>query len=202
MIERLKLDGSAHPNFMGCWMSEDKSVCDDLIQFFENNKDSQSPGKTSHHLVQETIKKSTDISIEPLDLKGEKFQIVSTYIEHLQCCHLDYLEQWDLLKSFYPRLHIGPFNLRKYDENDHFGALHSERISLNTLHRVLVWMTYLNDVPEGGETEFPLFGLRIKPEKGKTLIWPAEWTHAHRGSVVKRGPKYITTGWLHLPNDA
>ena len=57
-------------------------------------------------------------------------------------------------------------------------------------------------VPESGETEFPMFGLKVQPEKGKTLIWPAEWTHAHFGAVVKKGNKYIITGWMHYPDDA
>ena len=99
-------------------------------------------------------------------------------------------------------MHIGSFNIQKYDEGGHFGTLHSERTSLNFLHRILVWMTYLNNVPDGGATEFPMFGLKVKPEKGKTLIWPAEWTHAHLGKVVKKGNKYIITGWMHYPDDA
>ena len=36
-------------------------------------------------------------------------------------------------------------------------------------------------------------------EVGKTLIWPAEWTHAHMGDVLKSGTKYIITGWMHFP---
>jgi len=59
-------------------------------------------------------------------------------------------------------------------------------------------MTYLNDVSEGGETEFSYYDLKVKPAAGKTLIWPAEWTHAHRGCSVESGRKYIVTGWLHL----
>lgn len=201
MIERQNISDTGIPNFMGCWVFEDTSVCDDLIQFFEDNKESQRAGRTSLRSVNENVKRSTDIPIAPLDLKEEKFQVFLKFIEHLEACHLDYLDQWGLLKKFYPRLHIGPFNLRRYDAGGHFGAVHSERTSLNVLHRVLAWMTYLNDVPEGGETDFVLYNLSIKPEKGKTLIWPAEWTHAHRGSVVKQGPKYITTGWLQLPDD-
>ena len=46
--------------------------------------------------------------------------------------------------------------------------------------------------------DFEHFNLKIKPEAGKTLIWPAEWTHAHRGTVLKGGKKYIITGWLHF----
>ena len=61
MIDRLKIDSSEHPNFMGCWMFQDKSVCDDLIKFFEDNEESQTEGWTSLHKVQETVKKSRDI---------------------------------------------------------------------------------------------------------------------------------------------
>ena len=46
---------------------------------------------------------------------------------------------------------------------------------------------------------FDYYGIKVKPEIGKTLIWPAEWTHAHTGEVLKSGTKYIVTGWLHFP---
>ena len=61
-------------------------------------------------------------------------------------------------------------------------------------------MTYLNDVNDGGATYFSHYDLEVKPIKGLTLIWPAEWTHAHRGNVLKTGLKYIITGWLHFPS--
>ena len=61
-------------------------------------------------------------------------------------------------------------------------------------------MTYLNDVDDGGTTDFHYYDIKIKPEKGKTLIWPSEWTHAHSGSVLKSGEKYIITGWIHFAN--
>ncbi len=60
-------------------------------------------------------------------------------------------------------------------------------------------MTYLNDVQDGGATHFEHQGLDVQPEQGKTLIWPGEWTHAHRGNVVNSGVKYIITGWMHFP---
>ena len=139
--------------------------------------------------------------ISPRDLEIEKFHVASTYIKHLKNCYIDYLEQWDFLKSFLLRVHIGPFKIQKYDVGGHYKILHSERTTLSSLHRMHVWMTYLNDVQSGGETEFPMFGLKVKPEKGKTLIWPAEWTHAHLGAVVKKGNKYIISGWMHYPDD-
>lgn len=201
MIDRLSVDGSKHPNFVGCWMLENTSICDALIKVFESNSDIQKPGVDGLGKIRDTFKKSTDISISPRDLEDEKFRDVSAYIEQLKLCYLDYLEQWEFIKTFMPITHIGTFNIQKYDEGGHFGGLHSERTSLKYLYRTLVWMTYLNDVKDGGETEFPMFGLKIKPEKGKTIIWPAEWTHAHLGAVVKKGNKYIITGWMHYPGD-
>ena len=56
-------------------------------------------------------------------------------------------------------------------------------------------MTYLNDVTDGGETEFYHQQLKIKAERGKTLIWPVDWTYTHRGVVSNTQEKYIITGW-------
>jgi hypothetical protein len=61
-------------------------------------------------------------------------------------------------------------------------------------------MTYLNDVDvdAGGRTSFDHYGIQVRPQTGVTLIWPAEWTHAHRGEVLSSGIKYIITGWMHF----
>jgi hypothetical protein len=63
--------------------------------------------------------------------------------------------------------------------------------------RHLVFMTYLNDVEEGGETEWFHQNLRIKPEKGLTVIWPSDWTFTHRGLPSTIQDKYIITGWFN-----
>ena len=57
-------------------------------------------------------------------------------------------------------------------------------------------MTYLNDVENEGETEFYHQKIKVKPQKGLTLIWPADWTHTHRGIASKIDEKYIITGWF------
>ena len=64
--------------------------------------------------------------------------------------------------------------------------------------RHLVFMTYLNSVDDGGETEFLHQNIKVKPKKGLTLIWPADWTHTHRGVVSPSQDKYILTGWYNL----
>ena len=77
---------------------------------------------------------------------------------------------------------------------------HDENSHLEHANRCLVWMIYLNDDYEGGETEFLYYKKRVQPEKGKLLIWPAGMTHAHRGGLVLKGTKYIVTGWFYLAN--
>ena len=57
-------------------------------------------------------------------------------------------------------------------------------------------MTYLNDITDDGETEFFHQKIKIKPEKGLTVIWPADWTFTHRGIPSNTQVKYITTGWM------
>ena len=133
------------------------------------------------------------------NLKKPKFEILKQYVNELHKCFLDYQNQWPFLKSMLKDIDVGEFNIGEYSPGDHFAVLHSERTSLATLHRLFAWMTYLNDVDDGGQTNFSHYGIKMKPEIGKTLIWPAEWTHAHTGEVLKSGKKYMITGWMHFP---
>ncbi len=66
----------------------------------------------------------------------------------------------------------------------------------DALHRVLLFMAYLNDVAEGGETEFYYQDRKVAPRKGRMVIAPAYFTHTHRGNVPVSGDKYIVTSWL------
>ena len=61
--------------------------------------------------------------------------------------------------------------------------------------RCLTWMVYLNDVNEGGETEWLYQQLKIKPKRGTVVIWPTGFTHLHRGNPPMSN-KYIVTGWF------
>jgi len=92
-------------------------------------------------------------------------------------------------------LHIAePPLIQHYEPGEGFFLWHHERGS-PTRTRELVFMTYLNDVPDGG-TEFLYQQLTIKARKGKTVIWPANYTHPHRGQISHKHEKYIMTGWL------
>jgi hypothetical protein len=65
-----------------------------------------------------------------------------------------------------------------------------------TLHRVLLYMYYLNDVAEGGETEFYFQDRKLAPRRGRLVIAPAGFTHTHKGHVPRSEDKYIVTSWV------
>jgi hypothetical protein len=75
---------------------------------------------------------------------------------------------------------------------------HDENTCIAHSHRAMVWMVYLNDQFEGGETEFLYYKRRVQPKEGTLLIWPAGLTHAHRGGLVLSGMKYVVTGWFNV----
>ena len=196
-MNRIEIKINKNPHFIGSWKMQEKKTCEDIIDFFENNPELHKRGQTGAG-VDEKVKKSTDITINPKSLEKKEYETFNHYLKHLHECFVDYKEQYPFLKTFVKKIHIGPFNIQKYLSGDHFSKLHSERTDIATLHRLFAWMTYLNDVEDGGTTDFDYYDLKIKPESGKTLIWPAEWTHAHTGSILKSGKKYIITGWLHF----
>jgi hypothetical protein len=62
--------------------------------------------------------------------------------------------------------------------------------------RIFTFIWYLNDIRDGGETEFA-DGTMITPEEGKLVLFPATWVHAHRGKTPASETKYIATGWFY-----
>jgi hypothetical protein len=65
-----------------------------------------------------------------------------------------------------------------------------------TLHRVLLFMFYLNDVAEGGETSFLYQDQHVQPVTGRMVIAPAGFTHTHKGQVPQSSDKAILTSWI------
>lgn len=72
--------------------------------------------------------------------------------------------------------------------------------------RILTIFMYLNDVEEGGGTEFQYLNFTATPKKGTALIWPSvmdnmeekeDWTW-HEALAVSKGVKYGANAWIHL----
>mgnify|MGYP005682711673 FL=1 len=84
--------------------------------------------------------------------------------------------------------------MQKTAPTEGYHMFHAENLNYNNNIRTMAWMVYLNDVEEGGETEFLYQKLKVKPAKGTVLIWPGGYTHLHRGNPPM-SDKYIATGW-------
>ena len=199
-MKKIAIDsGTKSPNFIGSWTIEPISICDDLISYFELNIPKQKSGVVGSGLNLD-IKDSVDINIKPKEIILPGNEVFKLYFDQLFECYKNYIEEWPFLEDLAQKLEIGSFNLQRYKPGQHFKAIHTERTSIDNSHRVFAFMTYLNDVEEGGSTYFSHYDLEIQPRKGLTLIWPAEWTHAHRGNILREGSKYIITGWICFAN--
>jgi len=173
----------------------DPDVCDGLIEFYQECTYLQvEPG---HHGngIDKNIKDSMDLTI-PRYLKDRR---ITNYIDALANVTTEYCNFYPQLKTIQWDL-VEDFNIQWYPPDGGFKKLHCERGSNHPqcANRIMAWMTYLNDVEEGGETYFETQKCKVKPVKGLTLIWPADWTHMHKGLPAPNEEKIIVTGWYDL----
>jgi Rps23 Pro-64 3,4-dihydroxylase Tpa1-like proline 4-hydroxylase len=90
------------------------------------------------------------------------------------------------------------FTIKKYIKNIGKFTIHDDfNIQINNDYRIITYLWYLNDVFEGGETDF-LDKIKIIPEKGKLIFFPSFWTHPHSALMPISNDKYIITGWILL----
>ena len=90
------------------------------------------------------------------------------------------------------------YNLQKYNPGQGYHKIHCEQDSPDRSLRILTWMFYLNTVKSGGGTYFGQYNKTLNAKEGRLVIWPAYWTHPHRGIVSHKETKYIATGWFRF----
>jgi len=112
-------------------------------------------------------------------------------------CYPLYQKEFGVLKDSGKHSNYS-FKMQKTGLCEGYHIWHFESDSIHLCNRLLTWMVYLNDVEEGGETEFLYQSMRVKPKQGTLLIWPAAFTHTHRGNPPLSNEKYIVTGWTEF----
>lgn len=120
------------------------------------------------------------------------------FFNGLQQCYDQYTDQFSVLKD--GSIHGTAMKMQRTDPGGGYHVWHAEQGNKEHAERVLVYMLYLNDLNEqdGGETEFLYQRLRLRPEANTMILWPAAYTHAHRGNtVLGNRSKYIVTGWFY-----
>jgi len=115
----------------------------------------------------------------------------------LQNCFDDYASEFDILRDY--DLRCTSVKIQKTDPGAGYHVWHAEQGSDADASRCLVYSAYLNDIDDAGETEFLYQKLRVAPKENTMIIWPASFTHTHRGNVVHGNKsKYIITGWFYI----
>lgn len=105
----------------------------------------------------------------------------------------EYLKKYSVLGK--EKFLIYDAKLKKIPIGGGFHSWHYENSGLQVSSRKLVVQLYLNTIEEGGETEFLYFNKRIKAKQGRLIIFPAAFTHTHRGNPPIGQDKYIISTW-------
>ena len=177
-------------SFIAGWYIDPK-ICDELIALFKENKEHQGPGVVAWDgRVDKSMKVSTDFGLHktyqhPAFLKYKKLLGTLTDLYKNKYPEVKQLSKFEIMEKS---------NIQYYAPGGGYFVKHFERSS-RAENRCLVWMTYLNDVAEGG-THFKYQNLTTPAKKGLTLIWPPDFTHTHSGQITQHHEKYIITGWM------
>ena len=183
-------------NFIFCnEKSLPKEQCDEIILFFENNKEYHDLGSTSGG-IDDKVKKCTEIFLSTDELKKPFFR---NLFYALGDTKIKFVNKYNFLNNIRPWRISEVFKIQKYLPEEAYFELHCETNGYPdgiTERRIIAWMLYLNDVEEGGETYFPQQDIKFKPQAGNMMFWPAYWTHPHKGIPAPKETKYIITGWF------
>src|SRR5210317_1029024 len=167
-----------------------KDQCQHLIDKFEDSASQQVKTILDGHMSFTGINISMhDDWQEYSDILFPKFrELVDKYTKDV---NIDNIKQWPEKFGF------EQIRFKKYEPNgeDEFKT-HVDVTNYNSARRFLVFFMYLND-NDGGETTFPDYDIKIKPEVGKVLVFPPLWTFKHTGEKPINQPKYIIGSYLH-----
>lgn len=125
--------------------------------------------------------------------------VFQTFKDAFWNCYNNYITKYDLTQTSAHALD-GYVKIQKTAPGQGYHVWHWEQDSVTHGHRLLLVMLYLNDVDEGGETEFLYQGVRVKPKQGSLMICPASFTHTHRGNPPLIGEKYVMNTWAVYVN--
>lgn len=186
--------------FIDEFQISDLTLCDSLLQLYN---DAHDRGMTfagqsgAMGQARPEIKASTDFWLNDCDKLGppEKYRWPEFQAE-LNGFIDQYLEKYRFFEygGMFTSRHLPQIQWYKPGEGYH--KWHIDGAQMSACDRAMVYMTYLNDVTEGGGTMFYHQNVTTKAVKGKTLIFPAGYTHLHKGEISLTQHKYILTGWI------
>jgi hypothetical protein len=186
--------------FIREYQISDLEVCDALIRCFHECEalDRVHRGRLGRQKVRVDLKDSYDLSLAniPPAVRNKYNDAFAAYFDTLGTFASDYMDCFPHLRSHTRSCSINESpNIQHYPPAGGFFEEHYENAGPTVARRVLTFQSFLNDIREGGGTRFVYQDYVAHPAKGKTVLWPAGYTHVHCGEVAPREDKYIITGW-------
>ena len=120
------------------------------------------------------------------------------FFDGLQKCYNLYTEKYSVLRAG-GNIRATTMKMQRTGPGGGYHIWHAEQGPGVHASRAVTYMLYLNTIApeEGAETEFLYQKKRFNPVENTMVIWPAAYTHAHRGNpVLGETHKYIVTGWF------
>ena len=177
-------------SFIGGWYIPE-NICDNLINLFHSEKNDWIDGSKLNKKVDH--KKSTELA------PSRSHSEMENYIDYLYVILQLYKKRYPYSDKVDSYDIIEDIKIQHYKPGEGFYGWHTENDGYSSCRaRHLVFMTYLNTLDNAG-TEFFHQKITTPCQKGLTVIWPATWTHYHRGVTNHDSDKYIITGWMHFP---
>jgi len=178
--------------------------CDVAVEFFkEENKFQKTFTRVQAEGASFTFKSDTSAEIngdnyKDVFAKGPKLK--SLFVNLNNALRVYTSETKILEHVACPEIHWEPSKIQRTLPGGGYHVWHVEKsgTSLDQLKRVLAYTLYLNDVEEGGETEFLIQNMRVKPKKGRVCFFPAHFPYLHRGNPPLSEEKYIMTSWFTM----
>lgn len=189
------------PNFIEVYSVFDKEFCDYAIQCFEIANE-HNLCLTRQEEGEYTTTKQDDLSVHfpyfDYPMSHTSRRLVEMFdIPFMNGAVHPYYNKYSQLREM-GGLRYYETKIQKTEPGQGYHVWHCEADNREAQHRVLAWTVYLNDNFEAGETEFLYQQYRYKPKMGDVIIFPAAFTHTHRGNPPIGGTKYIITGWLEF----
>lgn len=187
-----------------------KEFCEHIIQRYESEQHLKYQGVTAGGL-DKTTKDTQDMMIPETEEWSDINQQLSNEIQKHMKLYIasietgsNYKKENNYGKDYHhldeKLLQVNNFMIQRYEQNKGKYVYHHDFSNETNKSRAVTYLWYLNDVVEGGETDFFGGSFQIKPETGKLLLFPACWCYPHRGNMPVSSSKYIVTGWLYTEN--
>jgi hypothetical protein len=168
------------------------NICEIIINKFEKDENKHK-GETINGITDDKI----TYDLHSNEWYGEEWNIIYTLLKDaLHTYIIKYYDELGNLFPPYPHTEDSGFQIQKYIKNQGFYKYHNDFYLDSRGFRTLTYIFYLNNIEDGGETEF-YNGKKINPKKGMLVIFPSLWTYLHKGNTPISNDKYIITGWIY-----